>query len=315
MGTTQQEREAEADIIGSDIIGLRKSKPANILKRQITAPSYSICTRALTFPECSQAPSLLSRLPGGGAAAEAASAAAAAAATLEEEEGGKVARVNSPPSPLPEKEEEEMLLQELYKKFKEAHVNLSLAEEEEDEVALGKGEKKLEDPEVAKKVAARSEEWGAGMGEGKEAQVIVGETSGTNSVYASVYAQEKVKAQLPQAIKKKQDESPHSGLSEGGGGGGEGADMADMTDMRVERLPWVRRFEQQGVLDGVLGRLESEGAEHVLNQGGGGVLLDLDLCSIYGQDGNSIPLAFQMCAGLLAVYYIYLIYVYNSHCF
>jgi hypothetical protein len=55
VGTTQQEREAEADIIGSDIIGLRKSKPANILKSQITAPSYSVCTRVLTVPELSAA--------------------------------------------------------------------------------------------------------------------------------------------------------------------------------------------------------------------------------------------------------------------
>jgi len=83
--------------------------------------------------------------------------------------------------------------------------------------------------------------------------------------------------------------------------------MTDMTDMRVERVPWARRFEQQGVLDGVLGRVGSEGADR--DQRGGGVLFDLDLCSIFGQDGNSIPIAFQMCAGLLAVHcYIVTLY-------
>ena len=143
----------------------------------------------------------------------------------------------------------------------------------------------------------------------EEQHVIVGETNGANSAYASVdehekveaYAHEEVEAQVSHAQSKKQDERPHSGLSEGGGGGGgEGTEMTDMTDMRVERVPWARRFEQQGVLDGVLGRVGSEGADR--DQRAGGVLFDLDLCSIFGQDGNSIPIAFQMCAGLLAVH-------------
>ena len=179
------------------------------------------------------------------------------------------------------------------------------------------------------------EERGAWVGPGQQARAIVGEVSGASSVYGPGAPGNTDKPDAAADGAARRDGGSGASACDGPWvcaaavtnaspvvrnglaavtnascagvdasllAGRAGLSLADGFSLaHTDWVPWAERFAREGGVDCVLGGVGGDGSARGAGEMGVKgmerlvVLLDLDLCSVFGQDGNSIPIAFQVC--------------------